>query len=205
MLPVAPAATRARSEAGGRQEGRLEERDGPCARKIVIVVVGMVIVYRKAFLGLPLMMRWVGSALPRALVPALFSTFLTSCLEAFMPPRILEAFFDHPYPFQVFAYSVAFALVFRTQIAYHRYWDMRTDVQKMSSKWGDALAFALAFEELTVAKELPAATVLPVPSSPSDATAAPAKPTQAGAGRRSQALLVHRFSLMHALACVQTP
>ena len=143
----------------------------------------MVIVYRKTFLAFGLMFRWIGSALPRALVPAIGSTIICALLEAFVPTVLLSPFFEHPYPVQVFAYIVAFALVFRTNIAYGRFSEMRHSVTQMSSKWADAAVFALAFEELAATQERQAADVI-----------------DDGPARRSQALLVHRLSLMHALA-----
>ena len=47
---------------------------------------------------------------------------------------------------QVFAYVMAFTLVFRNNAAYARYLEARKDVQVMSAKWGDAACFALSFE-----------------------------------------------------------
>eukprot|EP00966_Prymnesium_polylepis_P126330 2921694-Prymnesium_polylepis.1 len=65
---------------------------------------------------------------------------------------MLDKVFIHPYPFQVFAYIVAFALVFRTNVASNRYWEARSHVGTMSSKWGDSAALALSFEELAIHK-----------------------------------------------------
>ena len=142
------------------------------------------IIYRKSWLGLGLMRRMVGSALPRALPPALLSTMICLLLETCVPSAILEGFFLHPYPFQVFSYIVAFALVFRTNTAHTRYWEMRSNFAQLTSKWSCAAAFALSFEEL--------ATHRPADSDDQARTVAIA--------RRSQALLIHRFSLLHALA-----
>lgn len=198
------------------------------------------IVYRKSCSGLPLLLRAYGSALPRALFPALFSTVLAMIFEFTMPTELLESFFDHPYPFQVFAYIVSFALVFRTNIAHQRYWEMRSSVVVMSSKWGDGAAIALTFEEgsravAAEASRTPAAdevarsalNTIPPSAAPlvRGGTALPAlelrealmdeeedalselRPAEAPletaaetAARQSQALLVHRMSLMHALA-----
>ena len=229
------------------------------------------LLYRKSscwFLpGLPLLMRFIGSALPHAVFPALFSTILAVVFEFAVPEEVcralravrcvppsidrwcchesraqlLESFFDHPYPFQVFAYIVAFALVFRTNIAYARYWEMRSSVVHMSCKWGDCAALALGFEEdvwdaavaATAARAPPASSagstpeasrshssskpslrphaILPtlklqaalrIDEEPDDArgTFSPIEPPAAVEARRSQALLVHRVSLMHALA-----
>ena len=67
--------------------------------------------------------------------PAFVSAFLCLLLEYTVPTPILSAIFEHPYPFQVFAYIVAFALVFRTNTAHNRYWEMRSDFAQMTSKW----------------------------------------------------------------------
>lgn len=129
------------------------------------------LVYRKLCLGLPLLIRCVGSSIPAAVLPALFSASIALCLEVFGDSAILDNIFVHPYPFQVFAYILAFALVFRTNTAHGRYWEARTSIGQMTSKWGDAAAFALSFDLAGAA--------------PDDAF---------------QARLVHQFSLMHALA-----
>ena len=47
---------------------------------------------------------------------------------------------------QVFCYITAFALVFRTNTAYARYWEARLACATMASKWGDAAAMALVFD-----------------------------------------------------------
>ena len=159
------------------------------------------IVYRKSWLGLSLMTRWLGSALPRAIIPALFSTFECMLLEGFVPDAVLTSFFEHPYPFQVFAYIVAFALVFRTNTAHGRYWEMRTHFAQMTSKWSDAAALSLDFEELSIV-ERQKMTDEDGADARSEAPAAPADKSFSvdARTRQSQALLVHRFSLMHALA-----
>ena len=129
------------------------------------------LVYRKLYLGLPLLLRCVGSSIPAAVLPALVSAWIALCLEIYGDAAVLDNIFVHPYPFQVFAYILAFALVFRTNTAHGRYWEARTSIGQMSSKWGDAAAFALSFDLAGAA--------------PDDAF---------------QARLVHQFSLMHALA-----
>ena len=67
--------------------------------------------------------------LHRAVVPALFSAILTLVLERSIPKHVLQTLFDHPYPFQPLAYVVAFALVFRTNVAYNRYWESCTQAR----------------------------------------------------------------------------
>ena len=102
--------------------------------------------YEKRLLGLPLLLRGVGSVLPRAVFPALVAAGLSLVFELTVPHEVLAELFVHPYPFQVFAYIVAFALVFRTNVGYNRYWEGRTQAAQMASKWGDAAAGALSYD-----------------------------------------------------------
>ena len=52
----------------------------------------------------------------------------------------------HPYPYQLFAYLVGFVIIFRTQQSYQRFWEARTALQQMSSKWIDSIVMSLAFD-----------------------------------------------------------
>ena len=90
-----------------------------------------------------MLFRCFGSTLPESVVPAAASALLAAGMKYLVSAETLEDVFVHPYPFQVFAYIVAFALVFRTNVANSRYWEARTQVGIMSSKWGDSAALAL--------------------------------------------------------------
>lgn len=48
---------------------------------------------------------------------------------------------------------MAFALVFRTNVANTRYWEARTHAGTMSSKWADSAAMVLSFEEMAIKQE----------------------------------------------------
>ena len=63
-------------------------------------------------------------------------------------PPVLQPFPDyrHPYPYTVFANIVGFALVFRTNVSYNRYWEGITHLRQMSSKWGDAATEVLSYD-----------------------------------------------------------
>ena len=84
---------------------------------------------------------------------------------------------------QPLAYITAFALVFKTNVAYNRYWESATSSTTMSSKWGDAAALALSFNEFSSAEE-----------AKKDASAVQLERCQ------FEALTLHQFSLMHACA-----
>ena len=93
------------------------------------------LIYRKSLGGLPLLLRVTGSSLPRALPPAFISAFLALLFEATISHKTLSLLFEHPYPFQVFGVIVAFSLVFRTNVAYGRFWETRSMTTVMSTKW----------------------------------------------------------------------
>ena len=64
-----------------------------------------------------------------------------------------ETFMIHPYPYQLFAYLVGFVIIFRTQQSYGRFWEGRTSIQQMSSKWIDSVVMTLAFDRPTKYKD----------------------------------------------------
>ena len=78
-------------------------------------------------------------------------------------------------------YVAAFALVFRTNVAYNRYWESCTQAAFMAAKWGDTVALVLGFDMFN-------------------------KPPQNNDARTHrqrrlwQALIIHRASLLHALS-----
>lgn len=95
------------------------------------------LLYPHSFAGLPLLYQVAGSAIPRAVVPALMSMALTLIIEETLSQEFLNHIFAHPYPYTVFANLVGFTLVFRNNIAYTRYWEGITQLRQMSAKWGD--------------------------------------------------------------------
>ena len=143
------------------------------------------LIYRKGTPG-PLLFRLAGSAIPKACIYGGFSALLTLILDVIIHSDknnegYIDSLFQHPYAFQPFAYIAAFVLVFRTNVAYNRYWEMAGHVTLMGSKWGDALVEALAFDEVPRGK-------------PEDFVATLAR------RRHFQALMIRRFSLILALA-----
>jgi len=131
--------------------------------------------YRKQWGGLGVLFQMTGSVLPRAMFQAVIFSSFAAFLKDFISHDTLEAMLEHPYPFQVFAFIFSFTLVFRNNAAYGRYMEARGAVTVMSAKWGDAVALALSFDEH-------------------------AKEGAAESKEQFQATLLHRFSLMHALA-----
>merc|ERR1712166_70656 len=106
------------------------------------------IIYSKHLWGFPLLCRSYGSTLPRAFPFAVFSSVLTWIIEEYAGDET-RLWFDHPYPYQMYAWVVGFVLIFRSNFGYQRYWEGRTRIQDMSSKWIDGAAMVLCFDEAT--------------------------------------------------------
>ena len=146
------------------------------------------LVYKNGMLGMQTLFYFYGSVLPRAAVPSAISALVSLLIIIFMPDSTIVGLFDKPLPFQTFAGVIAFAVVYRINDGYQRYMNVRTAVQTMTSKWCDALTDALVFEEGDGAR-------------PSSMGMSAADEAQAQKVRRHfQALLLHRASLLTALA-----
>lgn len=109
------------------------------------------ILYRKKWNGLLLLLQLQSSSGARAVLPALLSCFVAGLLEwrsaggTHSWPGVDDAM-DHPYPFQVFAFTLGFAIVFRTNFAYQRYWTAVQFTTTMTSKWGDVALQLSSFD-----------------------------------------------------------
>lgn len=113
--------------------------------------------YDKRHWGLPLLFRLYGSALPRCFPFALISGTLTLILELtvgkaanFEDESEARTWWKHPYPFQTYAFIVGFMLVFRSNFGYSRFWEARTNLQLMTTKWTDAVIQTVKFDYYTL-------------------------------------------------------
>ena len=68
------------------------------------------ILYPRAFAGLPLLFTCIGSAIPRAVVPGLIATAEALLLEFLIPHVYLVNAISSPAPFSAFSSLVAFLL-----------------------------------------------------------------------------------------------
>jgi predicted membrane chloride channel (bestrophin family) len=141
-----------------------------------------------------LIFRRHGSVFPRTLIPALGSALLTFMLAteeqgaaggenanvSWLIPFELPAI-EHPFAVQIFAIVLGYVIVFRTNMALGRYRDGMTNVQLMTSKWGDAFMQLKAF----------AAT-----------EKATASPKQCEEIDEFMAKAIHWFTLLNALAMI---
>jgi hypothetical protein len=109
------------------------------------------IVYDSDALGLGILLRVHGSAVYKALLPALFSTFLLAAIESLVPWCAL--YFDspgctplsHPYVIGVLISFVGFLLTFRLSYSYSRYTDGAHSIHVMISRWLDSALTLASF------------------------------------------------------------
>lgn len=107
---------------------------------------------KHAWCGLRLFVAIIGSVMPRTLFLAIASSGMTIVLAVHgygVGQELMEEVFGHPYSFQVYAVFFSFLLVFRSSLAYGRYWEGITNVVQMHAKLGDACLQAIAFDENT--------------------------------------------------------
>ena len=200
-----------------------QELHGPSARTLCALAAGAMILYPRGCSSMGLLLTCAGSALPRAMVPAFISACISIMIELatsedfvhdvdrdrpYAPPpppdsryrpfaadsakRLINFLFINPYPYQVFAYMLGVGLAFRTNVAYARYWEGVTHFKTFTAKWGDCATFMLSFDQHGK----------PPPAGGDPMVAGTEYVTTAEATRSLwSALCVHRFSLLHALAC----
>lgn len=159
------------------------------------------ILYSKRLGGLPLLFRITGTAWPYGILPALVSVAIGTLLGVF--DKVDDAlsdkskFMQHPYPFQLYAFIIGFLIVFRTNFAYQRYWEGRSTLAQMASKWLDGACMAVTFDA-------PGDVTMPLLEGIGDSSTVKTSksPTKNGAVSHEEfvAEILHLFSLMHALA-----
>ncbi|KAK9805550.1 hypothetical protein WJX72_004682 [[Myrmecia] bisecta] len=138
------------------------------------------ITYSKLAWGLHLLLRFYGSAFPRALIFSGISVAITAVLFVCKHDE-LRSDWLHPYPYQIFAFIVGFVIVFRSNLSYTRYWEGRTLLQNMTGRWADFCTQAVVFDSVHECR-------------PGASEAAKR------ASQRFADSVVHLCSLMHALA-----
>mmetsp|Transcript_2320 Transcript_2320/g.5445 ORF Transcript_2320/g.5445 Transcript_2320/m.5445 type:complete len:406 (+) Transcript_2320:23-1240(+) len=97
--------------------------------------------------GLGVLTQLSGSVFPRVLPYGLWASALTILIHFTAREYFSLETLAHPYAHQVFAISVGFLLVFRSNLSYQRFWEGLSNVQQMSTKWDDACLQLVAFEE----------------------------------------------------------
>eukprot|EP00294_Goniomonas_avonlea_P011074 CAMPEP_0114546480 /NCGR_PEP_ID=MMETSP0114-20121206/3957_1 /TAXON_ID=31324 /ORGANISM="Goniomonas sp, Strain m" /LENGTH=376 /DNA_ID=CAMNT_0001730979 /DNA_START=45 /DNA_END=1175 /DNA_ORIENTATION=- len=118
--------------------------------------------------------QFTGSVFPRTIPWAIISAAVSLCEK--LLPEVWEGALGKAYAHQVFSISVGFLLVFRAGLSYGRFWEGRSAINVMTSKWLDACNQVVAYDRITQDPKAIQDAYLFV---------------------RSQ---VHLFSLLHALA-----
>ena len=84
----------------------------------------------------------------RSLPLSMLSTTIAILLHTYDTDRWTKDAYEHPYPFQIFAFIVGFALVFRNNLAMGRFWEGRGALQAMGAKWADVAIQNRVFNSL---------------------------------------------------------
>jgi len=108
------------------------------------------ITYRKGCAGLFVLFRLAGTSWSSGILPGLTSACIGLACGRLgdLDATILDGdkFIQNVYPFQFFAYVLGLLTVFRTNFAYHRYWEALDALQRMGAKWFDCACMAVAFD-----------------------------------------------------------
>lgn len=103
---------------------------------------------------LRLLLQVNGSVYKRCWLPLILIVSYCVSLHAVLItfPNILPPM-DHPFAAQTFGTLVAFAVCFRTNIAWSRFWESVRESNTMFSKWGDAYMQLQGFINCTIASK----------------------------------------------------
>jgi len=106
--------------------------------------------------GLHLICKIEGSVYKRVIPYAVFSACEVLTLKALKHWDVVDAsdVFDHPYVYQIYTFVLGFVLVFRCNLAYQRFWEGRTCLELMSSKWSDAALQSIIFDNVANKPEM---------------------------------------------------
>ena len=96
-----------------------------------------------------LIWQCAGSVFHRVWCPATVSCVITVGIKIAREQGYdMGEVFSHPFPNQFFSFLLGFMLVFRTQLTYQRFWEGRTQLEIMSSKWTDVATQVVVFDSV---------------------------------------------------------
>lgn len=92
-----------------------------------------------------------GSVYFKTLTPALLAAGIAAGFTALRDTYNYEWFYylKDSYAFSVFTFLVGFALVFRCQLAYSRFWEGRGSLESMTNQWKDACIKCVTFDKIS--------------------------------------------------------
>lgn len=106
--------------------------------------------YTKTWNGFFILFKWAGTAWPHGVPPGCIAAAISLALSHWEAAddklRDRKNFLAHPYAFRLFTYLVGILMVFRTNFAYHRYWEAMGMLQAMGSKWLDGACMGVVFD-----------------------------------------------------------
>lgn len=103
---------------------------------------------QRTFAGVLVICRCAGTIFNRRImIPSCFACtlLLTKKICTEYGYEMGDAFI-HPFPFQFFSFLLGFVIVFRTNLTYERFWEGRTAIELMTSKWSDVALQSLVFD-----------------------------------------------------------
>lgn len=107
------------------------------------------ITYQGGTFGFVILFRLHGSAVLKAVIPAVISTMvlvvMTQAANRPIQDNVEKRYIQHPYAVGALIAFFTFLITFRANFAYNRYWEACTAVHQMISKWVDAGMFMAAF------------------------------------------------------------
>jgi predicted membrane chloride channel (bestrophin family) len=114
----------------------------------------MIVYNPRQWNGLVVLLSMQGSPLPQGAAFGLVSALIAAAVKFVVPgslglgePTRESSLLDHPYSTSIFASLVSFLVAFRANLAYSRFWEGRTQLQRMSAMWGDVAMMVVAFDE----------------------------------------------------------
>jgi len=106
--------------------------------------------------GLQLIFKAKGSVYVAVLPYALFSAVSVYVLKSLAQwgDSDFTHIFNHPYVYQVYTFVLGFVIVFRCNLAYQRFWEGRSCLELMTSKWSDAALQSVVFDNIARKPEM---------------------------------------------------
>jgi len=101
--------------------------------------------------GLGLICKLEGSVYGRVVWPTIFSSLviiIVKGLDYFYDLQPMSIF-NHPNVYQTYTIVLGFVVVFRCNLAYGRFWEGRSMLELMSSKWSDAVLQCVVFDNIS--------------------------------------------------------
>eukprot|EP00916_Digyalum_oweni_P019314 GHVL01032151.1.p1 GENE.GHVL01032151.1~~GHVL01032151.1.p1 ORF type:complete len:428 (-),score=71.28 GHVL01032151.1:50-1333(-) len=105
--------------------------------------------YKRWWGGFNLLFQYHGSVFYRVFPIALLSATLTFLIKYFNVVHddiVGGGIMHHPYPLHIFVLVISYITVMHTNMSYNRFWEARTVLQAMGSKWADCASQCIAFD-----------------------------------------------------------